>query len=135
MSDELAELLDTAIYREIASHALYTAAQSRTPDPAAQTLMKELAEEELKHSQRLKKLKEQGLVKRHWHREKVPNLLISEYLTSADTIEGAGLQETLVFAMRREQQAIEFYAKMTGVMRDEGAKQLCQPVGSPGTQA
>lgn len=36
------------------------------------------------------------------------------------------MQEALVFAMRREQQAIEFYAKMMSVMRDEETKQLCQ---------
>ncbi len=61
MLDELAELLDTAIYREIASQALYAAAQSKTQDSGARALMKELAEEELKHSQWLKKLKDQGV--------------------------------------------------------------------------
>ncbi len=126
MTEELIELLDTAIYKEIASQALYTAAQSKTQDPGAKALLKELAEEEVKHAEGLKRLKEEGVEKQRWHRERVPDLKISEYLTGADTIEGAGLQETLVFAMKREQQAIEFYSKMTSVMRDEGAKQLCQ---------
>ena len=126
MSDELAEVLDTAIYKEIASQAFYIAGQGKTQDLSARALMKELAEEELKHSQWLKDLKEKGMGKRGWHPEKVPNLMISEYLTSGGMLEGAGLQDVLVFAMKREQQAIEFYSKMTGVMRDKRAKRLCE---------
>ena len=57
---------------------------------------------------------------------KVPDLLISEYLTSPDTIEGAGLQDTLTYAIKREQQAIEFYSKMMSVMKSRSAKRLCQ---------
>jgi len=126
LSDELTELLDMAIYKEIASQALYIGGQSKTEDPGAKALMKELAEEELKHSQWLKNFKERGLEKRGWHREKVPNLMISEYLTGGEALEGAGLQDTLVFAMKHEQQAIDFYSKMMGIMRDETAKRLCE---------
>ena len=49
MLDELADLLDTAIYKEIASQAFYIAGQSKTQDPGAKALMKELAQEELRH--------------------------------------------------------------------------------------
>ena len=126
MSDELIELLDAAMYKEIASQAGYIAGQKQTQDPAARALMKELAEAELKHLQWLKNLKERGLSKRDWHREKVPDLKISEYLTGGDTLAGASLPDTLVFSMKREQQAIEFYSKMMGVIRDETAKDLCQ---------
>lgn len=126
MSDELAELLDAAIYKEIASQAVYIAGQSKAEDPGAKALMKELAAEELGHSRRLKKLKEKDFKRRDWHQEKVPNLMISEYLTGGDTLEGANLQDTLLFAMKREQQSIEFYSKMMSIMRDETAKHLCQ---------
>jgi rubrerythrin len=126
MSDELTELLDEAMYKEIASQAFYIAGQNKAQDPAAKVLMKELAEEELKHLQQLKNLKERGLGKRDWHQEKVPNLMISEYLTGGETLEGAGLQDTLIFAIKREQQAVEFYSKMMGAMRDETAKRLCE---------
>ena len=40
---------DTAIYKEIASQAFYIAGQSKTQDPGAKALMKELAQEELRH--------------------------------------------------------------------------------------
>lgn len=126
MPEELVELLDTAIYKEIASQAFYIAGQNKTEDPGARALMKELAEEELNHSQWLKNLKDKGLGKRSWHPKKIPNLMISEYLTGSDTLEGAGLQDVLISAMKREQQAVEFYSNMMGAMRDKPAKHLCE---------
>ena len=126
MSDELTELLDTAIYKEIASQAFYIAGQSRTEDPGAKVLMKELAEEELKHSQWLKDIREKGLNKRSLHQDEVLNLGISEYLTGGESLEGASLQDTLIFAMKREQQSIEFYSRLMGMMRDEAAKHMCE---------
>jgi rubrerythrin len=125
MPDELTELLDTAIYKEIASQAFYIAGQNKIRDAGTRALMKELAEEELKHSQWLKNLKEKGLASQDWHREKMPNLMISEYLTGGDTLEDANVQNTLLFAMKREQQSVEFYSKMMSVMRAEDAKHLC----------
>lgn len=126
MPDELTELIDTAIYKEIASQATYIAGQQKTDDPGAKALMKELAEEELKHSQWLKNLKEKGWEAQSWHPEKVTNLKISEYLIGGDALEGAGLQDTLTFAIKREQQSIEFYSKLMSAMRDEAAKHLCE---------
>ena len=126
MPDELAELLDIAIYKEIASQAFYDTGARKTPDPGARKLMEELAVEELKHSQRLKDIKERGLDKSGWRRDEVPNLMVSEYLTGGEALEGAGLQNTLLFAMKREQQSVEFYSRLMSVMRDETAKRLCE---------
>jgi len=125
MADELDELLDSAIYKEIASQALYEAAQSKTQDPGVEALLKELAREEHGHAQWLKKFKEKGLPERGGVQNTAPNLMISEYLTGGDTLAEAGLQETLIFAMKREQQAVEFYSKMMSLLRDEAAKNLC----------
>ena len=58
--------------------------------------------------------------------DKVLDLKVSEYLTSSDTLEGAGLQDTLAFAIKREQQSVDFYSKMKAIARDEAATQLCE---------
>jgi rubrerythrin len=50
---------------------------------------------------------------------------MDEYLTGGDTLEGAGMQDTLIFAIKREQQSVEFYSRMMGMMSDQGAKELC----------
>jgi rubrerythrin len=130
MPDEVTELLNTAIYKEIASQAFYIAGQKKSQNPGARALMKKLAEEELRHSQLLKSLKEKGLDKLSWRREKVPNLMISEYLTGGETLEGASLQDTLIFAMKREQQSVDFYSRMMAIIVDKDAKQLCQKLVS-----
>jgi rubrerythrin len=125
MPDELTEVLDTAIYKEVASQAVYEAAQQQTTDPAARELLKELASQEVGHAEKLKRLKERGAAQSFWHRDKVADLKISGYLTGGETLEGAGLQDTLIFAMKREEESVAFYRKMMGAMREEEAKQLC----------
>ena len=125
MRDEVTELLDTAIYKEIASQAFYIAGQEKTDDSGARLLMEELAQEELKHARWLEALKEKGLDSQDCQRDKVPNLMISEYLSGGDSLDGAGVQDTLLFAMKREQQSVDFYSRMIGIMKDETARSLC----------
>lgn len=126
MRDELSDLLEIAIRKEIAAEAFYSSGQENTTDPGARALMKELAEEERRHVQVLKGLKERDWKKGQWQREKITNLMISEYLTGSDKLEGASLQDTLVTAMKREQDAIEFYSRMMSAFCDEEVKRLCE---------
>lgn len=126
MQDELIDLLDTAVYKEIASQAFYIAGQQGIDDPGAKSLMKELAEEEFRHSQILKEVTERDWKESEWHREKIPDLKISEYLIVGDKLEGAGLQDTLIFAMKREQHSVEFYSRMMSALRSEDTKLLCE---------
>ena len=126
MQDEFTELLETAMYKEVASQAFYEAGQNQTDDPGARALMRELAQAELRHTQMLKELRERDWKGDQWARDKIPNLMISEHLTGGDKLEGAGLQDTLLFAMKREQEALEFYSRMMSALRDKEAKLLCQ---------
>ena len=125
MPDELSEVLDSAIYKEIASQAVYEAAQQKTDDPGVKELLKDLASQEAKHAEKLKVLKEKGMAKQQWHQGKISDLKISDYLTGGEALEGAGLQDTLIFAMKREEESVDFYRKMTGMMREEKARELC----------
>lgn len=121
---EITELWETAKYREIASGAFYTAGQSRTLDPGARALMKELAAEEAEHYRRLDEFQTRGELRSR--PEKVKDLMDSEYLTGGETLMGAGLQDTLIFAIKREQESVEFYTRMTAVMVTGEGKALCQ---------
>ncbi len=125
MSDELSELWDSAIYREIAAQALYIEAQQGTDDPAAKAMLAELAAEELKHAGVLREMKEGGGGLKDWNPTNLADLKLSEYFSGPDTIEGAGLQEVLIFAMKREQQSVVFYTQMMGALRLEESKTLC----------
>jgi rubrerythrin len=124
-SEDMLELWDTAIYKEIASQSLYIEARNETEDPAAEMMLARLADEELKHAEILKKLKEAGWKPEEWSATKVADLKTSEYLRAPDTLAGVGLQEVLIFAMKREQQSMEFYTRLMGSARQEEAKALC----------
>ncbi len=88
--------------------------------------MRELADDELGHSQALSKLKDRSLAMRRWQKSAVPDLKVSDYLGGPETPRDANLQDLLIFAMKREQQSVEFYARMTGVIGDPAARQLCE---------
>ena len=125
MPNELNDLIDTAIYKEIASQAVYVAAQRQTDDPGAVAMMKELAEDEIRHAEILQQLRDSGWRDQKFHVEEIHDLKITEYLTGSSRVEGASLQDTLVFAMKREQQSVEFYSRMKSILRSEEAKLLC----------
>lgn len=126
VSTEIEELLEAAMYKEVASQAFYTAGQKLTENPGAIALLKDLAGEEAKHIEWLKQLKEKGFKTGSYYPKKVPNMMISEYLKGGDSLEGAGLQDTLTFAIKREQQSLDFYANIMSLLKDRSAKRLCQ---------
>lgn len=126
MDNELVEVLETAMYREVASQAFYLAAQQKSIDPGAKALMKELGDDEARHYRRLERLKKRDWSTGEWHKERTKDLGISEYLAGGDTLDQAGLQDTLIFAMKREQHAVEFYSRLMGVLRSKDAKLLCE---------
>ncbi len=125
MVDELTELLDIAMDREIVSQAFYDAGQKKTQDPGAIELMKELAYQELKHYEWIKDFKENHSVSKEWHSKRLPDLMISEYLVDVNLSEAAGLQDVITVAIKREQSSIEFYSKMKQLAKSKVARQLC----------
>ncbi len=125
MNDELAEVWDNAIYKEIASQALYIEARRDTEDPAAVKMLEELAFEEFKHAGILRQMKDSGWQARDLNAPALLDLKVSVYLKGPDTLVGAGLQEVLIFAMKREEQSMVFYSRLMSVFRLETAKLLC----------
>jgi rubrerythrin len=126
MATETRDLLDIALDREIVSEAFYIAGQKKTTDPGAIQLMRELAEEEAKHYRWIKNLKDRGSEKETRNSKKLPDLMIGEYLTDARISEGAGLQEVITTALKRELSSVEFYTKIKMDMGTRAGKQLCQ---------
>ena len=74
----------------------------------------------------LKGIKNEGIEKHQFNAEVVSNLRMSEYLTGPDELQNAGLQDILVFAIKREQDAIDYYSRMTGILKEKKAKELCK---------
>ena len=124
--DEIAALLEAAMYKEVASATLYGEARKLTDDPGTRALLTELAADEERHLERLKALPKSGLQQRQWRLKKVTDLRLSDYLTGGGSLAGAGLQDSLIFAMKQEEQSILFYTQMMAALRSRGGKELCQ---------
>ncbi|MFW6150215.1 MAG: ferritin family protein [Chloroflexota bacterium] len=126
MREDLAELWDAAIYKEVASEAAYVAALDSTDDPAARELLRELAEQERTHSDWLKALRGSDWLDEEWDPREIRDLKISEYLSGGDRLQGASLSGVLTYAMKREEQAMQFYDRMAAVARNDQAKALSE---------
>ncbi len=125
MVDEIGQLLDIAMDREIVSQSFYIAGQKKTQDPGAIQLLKELADQELQHYQWIREFKAHGLTSIPPHREKLVDLKISEYLNEVNIAEGIGLQDVVIAALKREQHSVEFYQGMRQVMETPEGRELC----------
>ena len=125
-SDDLTELWDLAIYKEVASQALYSAGQKHTSDPAVIALLKELENEEIRHANILKDQKDRSPVVESSGKKEIQNLKTNEYLTATTDVDGASLQEIMVLAIEREQQSVEFYSKMLQTLTSPEAVKLCE---------
>ena len=126
MNDELTNLLEAAMLKEVASGAFYTEGQKKTDDPGARALLKELADMERGHLEMLRKLNQRNHPPSHWRRNKAALLRLGDYLSGGESLDEAGLQDTLIFAIKQEQKAAAFYTQMKAVFTNEEARRLCQ---------
>ena len=125
MSD-IDDLLEAAMLKEVASQSFYLAEEKSSREPGVTTLMQELAAEEAEHLEWLKRIKEHGIREGNFYPEQAADLKLSDYLTGGDRLSGANLQESLIFAIKRELQAMEFYNTMMSTMREPAAKRLAR---------
>jgi rubrerythrin len=137
MKNEVRDLLDIAIDREIISEAFYLAAINKTEDTGARELLRELAVREAAHREWVKALKEKASIDPDWIPAKQRGLAIrpdltighdlqiGEHLNDINLAEGASLQDVITAAMKREQYSVEFYTGMHDASGDTAVRQLC----------
>ncbi len=126
MNDEIADILETAMLKEVASSAMYRQAVAMAGDPAAATLLRELAAEEDEHLALLKRFKPEALIDSPVTRSRLNEVKSAGHLKAPDELPGADLTGSLLFAIEHEAESFAFYADLMGVFRDAQAKKLCQ---------
>ena len=124
MNDQVAEIIETAMLKEVASAALYHKAAGQTDDPAAAALLRELAEAEEKHLTVLKNLSPEALIYSMESTAKISELKQSDHLKAPDELAGADLTGTLLFAIKQEASSVIFYKDLSGVFSDDTARKL-----------
>jgi rubrerythrin len=124
VNDQIAEIMETAMMKEVASAALYHRAAGLTSDPAAAALLRELAAAEENHLAALKKLPEGEMPIQPVPHPDISRITLSEYLIAPDELPGADLPGTLLFAIRQEASAAAFYQDLADVFSDSLAREL-----------
>jgi rubrerythrin len=118
------EILKWAIEREDASYKVYKGILDKIEDPGAKAMVSQLAKEELGHKAVLKGMDPSKL--RDLHPKKIQDLRIAEYLKDRTVTEVSSLQDVLVFAMKREKEAHEFYVRLAEAVSDPEVKNLLE---------
>lgn len=118
------DIIRLAIEKEENAYKLYSGILNKISDPGAKAMISQLAQEELEHKEALKKLDKKKLKK--VEPKKIEDLKIAEFLEDRTITETSNLQDVLVFAMKREKEAYEFYSKFAQEVTDPGLKKVLE---------
>jgi rubrerythrin len=121
---DAAEVLARAVQKEVEARTLYQGAAARTQNPAGRKLLNELAEEEQRHQRLLEGLSAEGAGT--FHPPQGADRKISEYLEPKPLRADSGLQEILIHAMKREEEARAFYQTMARGAEEDEVRSLFQ---------
>jgi rubrerythrin len=118
------QVLRQAIRFEEDAHKFYTGAVEMVERPHIRATLAELAEEEVKHKERLQELLsgDTSRIIAVRKRGQVEDLKLAEYLVPRPLDSKASLQDVLIVAMHREKSSHEFYSTMAEIA-EEGASQ------------
>ena len=116
------EILKQAAVKEQESFEFYKNALEIVKDAGAIQLIDELAKEELKHKERLENFKPGELKDREL--KKIRDLRISDFLVEEEITDKTGFQGVLIKAMKKEQNAYEFFTRMIDAIEDKEVKRL-----------
>ena len=120
----LKEILDTATQSEADAYAFYSQAVETVNDPSAKKLLKEFADIELKHKVRLENFDLSKIDEQHRSLKQQGDLHISQYLLDKEVAPDSSIQDIMIYAMKREQKAHEFYVDMAKVVTSIEVKDL-----------
>ncbi len=121
---QLKEIMDMAIQYETDASEFYSTAAGIAKDPAAKTLLNEFAAIELKHKEKLENFNLDDVASEHHTVQKTHDLHVSDYLMDKEITPDSTSQDIMVHAMKREQKAYEFYARMLKVVTSDDVRSL-----------
>ncbi|NOR13728.1 MAG: hypothetical protein GQ545_10795 [Candidatus Aminicenantes bacterium] len=118
------DILKFAISREEEAIASYRKMSEKTQSPGLRELLIDLQEEEKNHKSLLEEITDQKIAS--FKIKEVPDLKISDYLTEEPPAEEMTFQDLLIFAAKKEQEAVELYSNLERNAEDEDLKKLFQ---------
>ena len=110
------EALDFAIENEEESHRFYTHLAGQTVQPWMRTVLKEFAQEELRHKQKLVHVKQGAELKPS--ESKILDLKLADYLVEVVPDPALDYQQALILAMKKEKAAFRLYTDIAAATKE-----------------
>lgn len=129
MTDSMLEnILRRAIQSEEHSYSIYMHLAGKVDRPESKKLLEGLAQQEMGHKQMLESFDPAEAAK--IETVKIEDLKLTEFLDSAPLDTSATVQDVMLFAMKKEQSAHEFYARMSEFSQSAEVKGLFDRLSS-----
>lgn len=121
--EQMKAILKEAISAEEAAYQLYERAIDMVADEQARTVLRELRDEELLHKEMLETIDidSWSILPEEPERDE---LTFSDYLVGGKLSEGADLQEIILFAIKKEKGARDFYSQLAETTSSRKAKEF-----------
>jgi len=116
------DILEFAITQEQRAIDFYEELAKGARSQEMKEVFIEFAGEEMKHKQRLTKIREEGVFT--MPKQKVADLKISDYVVSAEPTPNMSYEEALVIAMKREKSAFKLYMSLSERAPNEDLKNV-----------
>lgn len=118
------DILKLAISKEEAAISVYGKMSESTKIPGLKQLMLELQEEERNHKKLLEGITDQKI--KAFEIKEIPDLKITDYLVEEAPSENMTFQDLLIFAAKKEQEAVDLYTNLESNAEDADLKKLFQ---------
>jgi rubrerythrin len=120
------QILGQAIRFEEDAYAFYSDAIEMVERTHIRATLEELAQEEVKHKERLQALLagDTSQIISARSRRQIEDLKLAEYLVPRPLDPKASLQDVLIVAMHREKSSCDFYSTMAEIAEEEASRSL-----------
>ncbi len=116
------DIIQFAIQREGDAYKAYGEMSEIAETPGLKKLLLELQAEEKKHRELLQEITSEDIENLETH--KVVDLKISDFLTEEPPTPDMTFQDLLIFAAKKEQQAVELYTGMKAAVKSDQFKKM-----------
>ncbi|MFC1534970.1 ferritin family protein [Thermodesulfobacteriota bacterium] len=122
--DSFGEIMEYAVEKEIEAAEFYEDVSRQEIYSGAKNVFEDFAKEERKHQKMLENFTKENI--EHYKIEKIPDLKRSDYLVEIEYEQGMPYSDILRLAMKREENALKFYADFSKKAEVEEHKKLFQ---------
>ena len=132
MSQEITVLyiIDKAIEKEVEAQNMYHDLETKTTEPAAKDMFRQLTNVEKKHEDLLRRYLAGDLGDEGLKKDAVLDYRIAEHFNAPEVTPGMALADVLLLAANRERASHELYASLAAAQPEGRARQLFEDLAN-----